>query len=108
MNSILNVIHSQYKRTRKRKFTDREKVLLRPLAEVVAILDGNAFWGLTIDDDGNDTWWEQYLPEAWMIYRNNPAVLEGTSWYKDHTPENDTVKDAYDNWRLLKILSRKS
>jgi hypothetical protein len=107
MNTILGLIRNHYKKTRKRKFTEREKILLRPIAETIAILDGNAFWGLTIDDNGDDTWYEQYLQEAWMIYRSNPGLLEGTSWYKDHTPENTTVKDAYDNWRLLKMLSKK-
>lgn len=45
-------------------FTPEEKARLRPIAEVLAMLDGNAFFGATTDDDGEDTWYEQYLPEA--------------------------------------------
>jgi len=44
MNTILGLIHSTYKRRRKKKFTEKEKKILRPIAEVIAILDGNAFW----------------------------------------------------------------
>jgi hypothetical protein len=105
--NILTVIHSQYKNTKKRKFSDKEKVMLRPIAEVVAILDGNAFFGLTVDENGEDNWYEQYLPEAWMIYNNNPSVLEGTSWYRDHIDHGSpSVEDAYNQWRLIKLLSK--
>lgn len=106
-DSILGVIHRNYKKSRKRKFSAKEKIMLRPIAEVIAIMDGNAFWGLSVDPDGQDNWYEQYLIEAWMIYNNNPGVLKGTSWYSDHVDhENETVADAYNNWRLLKMLSR--
>lgn len=107
MNSILGLIHSTYKkRRRKKKFTDKEKRLLRPIAEVIAILDGNAFWGLTINQNGQDNWYEQYLLEAWMIYMSNPSVLDGTSWVREQEHENPAVADAYNTWQLLKILSR--
>jgi hypothetical protein len=29
-----------------------------------------------------------------------------TSWVKDQTHENPSVEEAYNNWQLLKILSR--
>jgi hypothetical protein len=104
--SILAFINQTYKKTRKRRFSAREKIILRPIAEVIAILDGNAFWGLSVTPDGEDNWYEQYLTEAWMVYNNNPGVVKGTSWYSDHMEhENETVADAYNNWRLLKMLS---
>jgi hypothetical protein len=30
----------------------------------MAILDGNAFFGMTQTEGGEDTWYEQYLPEG--------------------------------------------
>jgi hypothetical protein len=109
--NILGWLHREWggkTKTSKRRFTDKEKKMLRPIAEVIAILDGNAFWGLSVDDTGEDNWYEQYLPEAWMIYRNNPSVISGTSWHRDHiNHENETVRDAYNNWQLLKMLAVK-
>jgi hypothetical protein len=96
---------------KKRKFTQKEKDLLRPIAEVMAIMDGNAFFGMTRDDAGEDTWYEQYLPEAYAIYKSqgkNGGWIQETSWAKDAQHENESVKDAYQNWRLLKILSRRT
>jgi len=55
----------------KSSFSEREKKVLRPIAEVLAMLDGNAFFGGRVDDDGDDTWYEQYLPEAYVVYSNN-------------------------------------
>jgi len=99
------------KSSKKKKFTQKEKDLLRPIAEVIAILDGNAFFGMTRNEMGEDTWYEQYLPEAWAIYKaqgKNGGWIQETSWAKDTQHENDSVKDAYLNWRLLKLLSRKT
>jgi hypothetical protein len=106
---ILSHIHNTYKKTRKKKFTAHEKRILRPIAETIAIMDGNAFFGIQKDDNGKDTWYEQYLVEAWMVasYQNkiNGWVNE-TSWVKDMVHENPSVEEAYNNWQLLKILSR--
>lgn len=46
-----------------------EKTKLRPIAETLAMLDGNAFFG-TDCGDGND-WQDQYLPEASALYEAN-------------------------------------
>lgn len=107
---FLNWFHSHYGKTcRKKRFSAKEKAMLRPIAEVFAILDGNAFWGLSVDEMGFDNWYEQYLPEAWIAYKSNPTVVEGTSWYQDHIDhENQTVIDAYHNWQLMKLLSSKN
>jgi hypothetical protein len=107
--NILGLIHKTYKHSKKKKFTAKEKIMLRPLAESIAILDGNGFFGLSRDENGDDNWYEQYLIEAWMIYRSNPGVIKGTSWYQDHIDhENDSVEDAHNQWRLLKMLSRRN
>ena len=109
--SFLNWFWTNYKSHKKKKFTQKEKDLLRPIAEVVAILDGNAFFGMTQTDSGEDTWYEQYLPEAWAVYKAQGKAggwINQTSWGKDLQHENDGVKDAYQTWRLLKILSRKT
>ena len=110
--SFLNWFWSNYnKKLRKKKFTQKEKELLRPIAEVCAILDGNAFFGMTQNDAGEDTWYEQYLPEAWAVWKAQGKAggwINQTSWAKDLQHENDGVKDAYQTWRLLKILSRRT
>jgi hypothetical protein len=46
-------------------FTDDEKEILRPIAETIAMLDGNAFFDQITNRSGKRTeWYEQYLPEA--------------------------------------------
>lgn len=50
-------------------FTDGEKAKLRPMAETLAMLDGNAFFGMQVRD-GED-FYEQYLPEAHALYEAN-------------------------------------
>ena len=104
-------IKDVYGSTRKKKFSEKQKAQLRPIAEVLAILDGNAFFYMTVDDQGQDTWYEQYLPEAWAIFTatgGDKGWISQASWMRDLDHENDSVKDAYDNWRLMKILSKRS
>lgn len=48
-------------------FTDAEKAKLRPIAETLAMLDGNAFFGMT----GPQEHYESYLPEASALYEAN-------------------------------------
>lgn len=95
---------------KKTKFTDKEKNFLRPIAEVLALLDGNAFFGISVDDYGEDIWYESYLPEAYVIYKSNGGDrgwASEVSWIKEANHENDSVKDAYQNWQLIKMLARK-
>ena len=102
-------LNLNFPRSKKKQFTAREKAMLRPIAEVLALLDSNAFFGISLDDNSDDTWYEQYLPEAYRIFNANggEAGWAGqTSWMKDQSHENDTVQDAYSKWRLLKILSK--
>lgn len=50
-------------------FTADEKEKLRPIAETLAMLDGNAFFGM---EHGNETeHYESYLPEAHALYESN-------------------------------------
>ncbi|MGH6782277.1 MAG: hypothetical protein ACREB5_09245 [Sphingomonadaceae bacterium] len=51
-------------------FSDAEKAKLRPIAETLAMLDENAFFGLSGTRRGSD-WYEQYLPEAAALYEVN-------------------------------------
>lgn len=97
-------------RHRKSKFTKAEKYALRPIAEVLAIMDGNCFFGISTDEAGNDNWYEQYLPEAWAIYKAHDGAkgwIAQSSWMRDLDHENDSVKNAWENWRLIKMLSKR-
>jgi hypothetical protein len=103
-------VQNQFGKSRKKNFTAEQKEMLRPLAETIAILDGNAFFGLDVDDNGEDRWYEQYLPEAWLIYKANAGDrgwITQTSWMRNLEHENDTVRDAYAQWQLLKKLSKR-
>ena len=103
-------LHSYFGQPRKKKFTAEQKTMLRPLAETIAILDGNAFFGLDVDDNGEDRWYEQYLSEAWLVYKANAGDkgwITQTSWMRNLEHENDTVRDAYAQWQLLKRLSKR-
>lgn len=51
-------------------FEDAEKAKLRPIAETLAMLDENAFFGLSGTRRGSD-WYEKYLPEAAALYDAN-------------------------------------
>lgn len=52
----------------KQTFTAEEKAKLRPMAETLAMLDGNAFFSMQA---GHGEWYEQYLPEAHALYESN-------------------------------------
>ena len=99
-----------FPKPRKYKFTLKQKQLLKPIAEVIALMDGNAFFGISSDDNGEDIWYEQYLPEAYVIYKQNggdKGWASQVSWVLDAKHENESVRDAYQHWQLLKILARK-
>lgn len=88
------------------KWSEHEKRTLRPIAETIALLDGNAYFPHNLAD--NREWYEQYLPEAATIFYNNGG-FDGwagyMSWILEQQHENDAVKDAYETWRVLKKLS---
>jgi len=85
-------------------FTEDEKRYLRPIAETIAMLDGNAFFEMS------ETFWESYLPEARALFNDNGGIFgyAGTaSWVKDMQHETPAVEEAYKQYRLLKALSKK-
>jgi len=66
-------------------FTTEEKLLLRPIAETLAMLDGNAFFTMDLGDGAE--WYEQYLVEAWYIWSGNGGMngwASETSWAREH------------------------
>jgi hypothetical protein len=109
-DSLSSYLDANFPATKKRKFTQVEKNKLRPIAETLAMLDGNAFFGMSVDDEGEDAWYEQYLPEAWRIYKANggdKGWASEVSWIKEANHENESVKEAWQEWQLLKELSKK-
>lgn len=51
------------------QFSEQEKEKLRPVAETLAMLDGNAFF--TLEGPSGKRHYEYYLPEAHAIYEAN-------------------------------------
>ncbi len=89
----------------KRNFTEEEKRKLLPIAETLAMLDGNAFFTF-------DSWCDSYLPEAHAIYESNggdTGWASECSWVKERRliEEDPTLKDAYDKLQVLLELKRK-
>ena len=98
----------------RKEFTDEEKALLRPIAETLAMLDGNAFFGTKISDHINGTdcdWYEQYLPEAWEVWDSH-AGLQGwaglTGWGSEHKlrQENETLRGLWDQYQVALRLAK--
>lgn len=89
-----------------KEFTPDEKAILRPIAEVIAMLDGNAFF--TMDTDKGE-WYEQYLPDAWSLYANNGGEngwAGEASWIKDLRNSHPAVVEARRNLRIALELSK--
>jgi hypothetical protein len=89
-------------------FTAEEKLLLRPIAETLAMLDGNAFFGSR--DNTNGEWYEQYLPEAWELWNSNGGLAGWaglTSWAQEHRmrEHNPAVKEVWQQYQTMVRLS---
>lgn len=88
-----------------RTFTDEEKAILRPIAETIAMLDGNAFFTM---DTAHGEWYEQYLPEAWGLFKANGG-LDGwageASWIRDMKVSTPAVVEARRNLKIALSLS---
>lgn len=56
----------------KESFSDEEKEMLRPIAETLAMLVGNAFFGMPTHDGSE--WYEMYLPEAYEVFKSNGGL----------------------------------
>ena len=86
----------------RKDFTVEEKMLLRPIAETLAMLDGNAFFG--IDGDMLLDWYEQYLPQAWEVWHSNGGLAGWAglaSWAQDHKLRltNATISGLWDQYQ---------
>jgi len=71
--------------------------VLRPIAETLAMMDGNAFFG-----NGFNAW-IQYLPEADALYRANSCPTD-VSWLGPDHRDDPTLQDAYDKYQALLAL----
>lgn len=86
-------------------FTDEEKRYLRPIAETLAMLDGNAFFDLA------ESIYESYLPEARSLFNSNGGLTGwagGASWLKELHHETPAVEEAYRNYMTLKALCQEN
>ena len=91
-----------------KQFTDNEKQMLRPIAEVIALLDGNGFFTMDLGDDRE--WYEQYLPEAWSIFEGNGGIKGWSgkmSWIRDTLNDHPAVVEARRSLKVALSLSRK-
>jgi hypothetical protein len=91
----------------RRVFDDEDKRKLRPIAETLAMMDGNAFFGISSDH------YEGYLTEADAVYRSNggdDGWASTASWIQElcMIQEDPTLKDAYDKLQILLELKRKN
>ena len=89
-------------------FTTEEKALLRPIAETLAMLDGNAFFSMPLED--GKEWYEQYLPEAWELWHSNGGLASWagqTSWGREHIMRdaNPAVKALWEQYQTLLRLT---
>lgn len=87
-------------------FGAEESQKLRPIAETLAMLEGNAFFS---HDD--HMWYRQYLPEAHALWEANggDSGWAGRSWVgRMFTHETEAVKAAHDEWVMLKQLVKES
>lgn len=93
-----------------RVFTDEEKRLMRPIAETIAMMDGNAFFSIRITDDRE--FYEQYLPEAAEIFFGNGGQVgwaSEASWVKEHLlrKSNTALNNAWEQYQVVKALVEK-
>lgn len=78
---------------------------LRPIAETLAMLDGNAFFAM-------GEHWRHYLSDADAVFRNNggwDGWAGQASWLQEFSmiQKDPTLKDAYDKLQMLLALKRK-
>lgn len=88
-----------------RTFTVDEKEMLRPIAETLAMLDGNAFFTMDCQDG---EWYEQYLPEAWSLFESNGGVngwAGEASWIRDLRNRSPAVVEARKSLKVAIALS---
>ena len=95
----------------KTEFTNEEKTQLRPIAETLALLDGNAFFGASLGDGVE--WYEQYLPEAWSLWKNNGGETGwpwGVSWMVEAKLRNETpaLASVWEQYQTMLKLTKET
>ena len=94
------------------EFTTEEKALLRPRAETLAMLDGNAFFSMPGEYERE--WYEQYLSEAWEVWNSNGGLAGWaglTSWGREHQlrERNSAVKALWEQYQtMVKLVQDES
>lgn len=73
----------------KDSFDAEESRKLRPVAETLAMLDGNAFFGMSRGPDGDDDHYRQYLPEAHALVEANGGWGSSASFIRGDAPLAD-------------------
>ena len=90
--------------TPRAEFSDEEKLLLRPIAETLAMLDGNAFFSMPGEYERE--WYEQYLSEAWEVWNSNGGLAGWaglTSWGREHQlrERSAAVKACWEQYQTM-------
>ena len=89
------------------QFTPEEKAILRPIAETLAMLDGNAFFSMG-NFIGHEIY-ESYLGLAYVLFTANGGMTGHAgqaSWIKPL--ENPIVKEAWNNFQIVKALAEEN
>lgn len=86
----------------KRVFTPEDIEKLRPIAETIALMDGNGF----------EEAWQHYLPGADAVYRNNggdTGWAGNCSWIKktQAIKSDPTCRDLWDKLQILLAIKEK-
>lgn len=88
------------------KFTREEKAMLRPIAETLALLDGNAFFSMTYENGTEH--YEQYLPEAYSLFENNGGIDGWSgemSWVRVLKNDSPAVVEALTSLKIALSLT---
>jgi hypothetical protein len=94
------------------EFTAREKQLLRPIAETLALLDGNAWFDIPGPDGGE--FYEMYLSGAWEVFHSNggeTGAAGDASWVKCllAQEQNPTLGQIWDQYQTaLRLMGYES
>lgn len=91
------------------EFTPEEKRWLRPIAETLAMLDGNAFF--TMDTGNGGEWYEQYLSEAWALWKSNGGIdgwAGEAEWVGKAHFKNHTVQAAWEQFKIVLELAKEN
>ena len=91
------------------EFTPEEKFWLRPIAETIAMLDGNAFF--TVETSNGGEWYEQYLPEAWALWKSNGGIdgwAGEVGWVGKARFKNPAVAAAWEQFKIVLELAKEN